>query len=130
MALRTIIKDTTVKIGDTIKVKHQFGEGEKIQTQAFQGILIAIKGRSIGKTFCVRKIAVDSIGVERIWPVACPSILKVEVVKTGDVRRAKLYYLRDRLGKTAVKVKTARKDVVKPAPKKKSSSSKTAKKSS
>lgn len=124
MALKTSIKSTTVKIGDTIKVKHQFGEGEKLQTQTFQGILIAIKGRGVGKTFCVRKIAVDGIGVERIWPVVCPSILKVEVVKTGDVRRAKLYYLRDRVGKTAVKVKTSRKDVIKPVSQKKISHAK------
>lgn len=108
MAISTIIKDTKVKIGDTIKVKHQFMQGEKVQSQSFQGVLIGIKGRGIGKTFTVRKISVDSIGVEKIWPVSSPNLLQVTVVRTGNVRRAKLYYLRDRVGKTALKVKTAK----------------------
>ena len=108
MAITTKIKDTQVKVGDTVKVKHQFIQGDKPQSQTFQGTVISIKGRGIGKTFTVRKIAVDSVGVEKIWPVASPNLLKVTVTKTGNVRRAKLYYLRSRVGKTALKVKTAK----------------------
>jgi len=105
MAINTIIKDTPVKVGDTVKVKHQFTVDDKTQTQTFQGIIIGIQGREIGKTFTVRKISADAIGVEKIWPVHSPNILKVTVVKSGNTRRAKLYYLRGRLGKTALKVK-------------------------
>lgn len=105
MAIKTVIKDTPVKIGDMVKVKHQFTVDDKTQTQTFQGLIIGIQGREIGKTFTVRKIAADSIGVEKIWPVHSPNILKVIVVKAGNTRRAKLYYLRKRIGKTALKVK-------------------------
>jgi large subunit ribosomal protein L19 len=105
MAIKTVIKDTPVKVGDTIKVKHQFTVDDKTQTQTFQGIIIGIQGREIGKTFTVRKISADAIGVEKIWPVHSPNILKVTVVKPGNTRRAKLYYLRNRIGKTALKVK-------------------------
>lgn len=105
MAITTKIKDTQVKVGDTIKVKHQFTVDDKTQTQTFQGIIIGIQGREVGKTFTVRKISADAIGVEKIWPVHSPNILKVTLVKAGHTRRAKLYYLRNRLGKTALKVK-------------------------
>lgn len=105
MAITTKIKDTQVKVGDTVKVKHQFTVDDKTQTQTFQGVIIGIQGREIGKTFTVRKISADAIGVEKIWPVHSPNILKVTVVKAGNTRRAKLYYLRKRIGKTALKVK-------------------------
>jgi len=105
MAIKTVIKETPVKVGDTIKVKHQFTVDDKNQTQTFQGVIIGIQGREVGKTFTVRKIAADAIGVEKIWPVHSPNILKVTVVKAGNTRRAKLYYLRNRIGKTALKVK-------------------------
>jgi len=105
MAIKTVIKDTVVTVGDTVKVKHQFTVDDKTQTQTFQGIIIGIKGRGISKTFTVRKISADAIGVEKIWPVHSPNILKATVVKVGNTRRAKLYYLRNRIGKTALKVK-------------------------
>lgn len=105
MAITTKIKDTQVKVGDTVKVKHQFTVDDKTQTQTFQGVIIGIQGREVGKTFTVRKISAEAIGVEKIWPVHSPNILKVTVVKPGRTRRAKLYYLRTRLGKTALKVK-------------------------
>ena len=107
MAISTKVKDTLVKVGDTVKVKHQFLVNDKPQTQSFQGIVIAIKGRGMGKSFTVRKIAADSIGVEKIWPVSSPNLLKITVVKSGNVHRAKLYYLRSRIGKQALRVKSS-----------------------
>lgn len=91
--------------GDIVKVYQKIKEGEKTRIQIFEGIVLGIRGRKENKSFTVRKIAVGGIGVERIWPVDSPSIEKVMVVKRGDVRRAKLYYLRQRVGKRAIKVK-------------------------
>lgn len=106
MALQTVFDQTTFSVGDTIKVTQKIKEGDKIRTQPFQGIVIAIKGRDENKMFTVRKIATGQIGVERIFPLYSPWIEKIEVVRKGRVRRAKLYYLRQRKGKEAVKVKT------------------------
>ena len=100
-------------------------EGEKIRTQPFEGIVIAIKGRGENKMFTVRKIGADAIGVERIWPDNSPWIEKVVVKKQGRVRRAKLYYLRKRVGKKAKKVKQKRKTEGKPAVKRKNGKKKT-----
>ena len=108
MAISITVKDTKISIGDTVKVKQQFSVDGKPQTQIFEGLVISIKGRNPGTTFTVRKISSDSIGVEKIWPVASPSIIKVTLVKAGDTRRSKLYYLRKRIGKTALKVKTSK----------------------
>lgn len=105
MAIKTKHNQTEFSVGDTIKVKHTFREGDKTLSQTFEGLVIAIKGRQENKTFTVRKISSDAIGVEKIWPVNSPSIEKIEVKKKGRVRRAKLYYLRDRKGKEALKVK-------------------------
>jgi large subunit ribosomal protein L19 len=85
-------------IGDTINVHVRIIEGEKERIQVFQGVLIAERGRSINKTITVRRIVANE-GVERIFPLHSPRIAKFEVVRRGDARRAKLYYLRDRLGK-------------------------------
>lgn len=104
MAISATIKNTLVKVGDTVKVYHQFIADGKTQTQTFQGLVIGIQGRDMGKTFTVRKISVNAIGVEKIWPVHSPNLLKLTVVQSGNTRRAKLYYLRSRLGKTALKV--------------------------
>jgi len=106
MALTAEIKNIQVKVGDTIRVKHRFFQGDKAQSQTFQGVVIRIKGRGAGQTFTVRKISADAIGVEKIWPIHSPNLTKLTVVKTGNVRRAKLYYLRKRIGKTALKVKS------------------------
>lgn len=92
-------------VGDTVKISQTVKEGDKTRTQAFQGIVIAIRGTGEGKNFVVRKMAVGSVGVEKIFPINTPTITGVEIVKKGKVRRAKLYYLRNLLGKKATKVK-------------------------
>ena len=86
--------------GDTVRVRVRVSEGAKERIQAFEGICIARKGGSLNETFTVRKIS-GGVGVERIFPVHSPSIDGIEVVRRGHVRRAKLYYLRARRGKSA-----------------------------
>jgi len=105
MALQTTVKNTSFKVGDTIKVYQKFKVGDKTQTQGFEGLVISIKGRGDNQSFTVRKIASDAIGVEKIWPVKTPNITKIILRKKGTVRRAKLNYLRKRTGKEALKVK-------------------------
>lgn len=92
--------------GDNVKVHVKVIEGNRERVQVFQGTVIARKGDGIRETFTVRKISFG-VGVERIFPVHSPVIEKIERVNRGDVRRAKLYYLRDRVGKAA-KVKEKR----------------------
>ena len=98
-------KGTEIGVGDTVRVHTEVVEGKKTRIQIFEGIVIAIKNRGNGKSFTVRKIGAGSVGVEKIFPVLAPTIKKVEVKRKGKVRRAKLYYLRDRVGKRATKVK-------------------------
>ncbi|MCA9300097.1 MAG: 50S ribosomal protein L19 [Phycisphaerales bacterium] len=86
-------------IGDTLNVHVRIVEGQKERVQVFQGVLIARKGRGIHEMITVRRI-VDNEGVERTWPINSPLISKFEVVRRADARRAKLYYLRDRVGKS------------------------------
>ena len=86
--------------GETVRVHVKVVEGEKERTQVFEGIVIAISGKGNRATFTVRKISYG-IGVERIFPLHSPRVEKVEVVSRGKVRRAKLYYLRERSGKGA-----------------------------
>lgn len=86
-------------IGDTVNVHVRIVEGDKERVQVFQGVLISRKGRGINEMITVRRI-VDNEGVERTWPINTPLISKIEVVRRGDARRAKLYYLRDRVGKS------------------------------
>lgn len=86
-------------IGDTINVHVRIVEGDKERVQVFQGVLIARKGRGINEQISVRRI-VDEIGVERTWPINSPLISQIEVVRRADARRAKLYFLRDRVGKS------------------------------
>lgn len=107
MALKAKHQDADFKVGDTIRVKHQFLSGGKTQSQIFEGVVIAIKGRGAGKSFTVRKIAAGAVGVEKIWPLMSPNLLKVTVKKPGQVRRAKLYYLRQRIGKLALATKAS-----------------------
>ncbi|MBI4824358.1 MAG: 50S ribosomal protein L19 [Nitrospirae bacterium] len=87
-------------VGDTIKVFTKVIEGDKERLQPFEGAVIAKKGGGIRETFMVRKISFG-IGVERIFPLHSPSIDRVEVIKKGSVRRAKLYYLREKKGKAS-----------------------------
>ncbi|APT71462.1 50S ribosomal protein L19 [Thermosipho sp. 1063] len=89
--------------GDTVKVYVKFKEGNKERTQAFEGIVISLRGSGIGKTFTVRRIGANGVGVERIFPLYAPIIQKIEVVRRGKVRRAKLYYLRNIRGKVKIK---------------------------
>lgn len=86
-------------IGDTLNVHCRIVEGQKERIQVFQGVLIARAGRGINEMITVRRI-VDDMGVERIFPIHSPKIAKFEVLRHGDARRSKLYYLRDRVGKS------------------------------
>ena len=88
------------KPGDTVRVHVKIEERGKERIQVFEGVVTRIKGSGTGKTFTVRKVSYG-VGMERIFPFACPSIAKIEVAKRGKVRRAKLYYLRERKGKAA-----------------------------
>jgi len=92
--------------GDTLKVHVKVIEGNRERVQVFQGVVIGRRGDGAGETFTVRKVSFG-VGVERCFPLHSPVIEKIEVVTRGDVRRAKLYYLRDRVGKAA-KVKEKR----------------------
>jgi len=98
---------TPFNVGDTVKVHCRVIEGGKERVQIFQGIVIGKRGSGVNEAFTVRKIAYGE-GVERSFPLHTPKIAKIEVVTRGKVRRAKLNYLRDRVGKEAVTVKTAR----------------------
>lgn len=115
-------------VGDTIRVHYKLIEKEKVagkakkevheqtreRTQVFEGIVIAIKGSEDNTMFTVRKIGVDAVGIERIFPLFSPWIKKLEVKKHGDVRRAKLYYLRGKKGKAASKIDELHKQDLQP----------------
>jgi large subunit ribosomal protein L19 len=103
-SLRTDVPDFAS--GDTLKVHVRVVEGNKQRVQVFQGVVIRRQGGGLQETFTVRKVSYG-VGVERTFPLHSPIIDKIEVVTLGDVRRAKLYYLRDRIGKAA-KVKEKR----------------------
>ena len=87
-------------VGDTVKVRVQIKEGDKSRIQIFEGTVIAKKHGGISETFTVRRVA-HGCGIERVFPLHSPVVDKVEIVRCGKVRRAKLYYLRDRVGKAA-----------------------------
>ncbi|MDE5576974.1 MAG: 50S ribosomal protein L19, partial [Oscillospiraceae bacterium] len=89
-----------VNVGDTVKVHVKIKEGEKYRIQVFEGTVIAKKHGGINETFTVRRVA-HGCGIERVFPVHSPVVDKVELVRSGKVRRSKLYYLRDRVGKAA-----------------------------
>lgn len=105
-ALKVIAQDSVkeevpvVEIGDTVKVHVKIREGEKERIQIFEGTVIARRGSGVSETFTVRRVAYG-VGVERVFPFHSPNVAKVEVVRHGRVRRSKLYYLRDRVGKAA-----------------------------
>ncbi len=105
-ALKLIAQDSikeekpVFKIGDTVKVHVKIREGERERIQIFEGIVIAKRGSGVSETFTVRRISYGT-GIERVFPVNSPNVAKVEVVRSGKVRRSKLYYLRDRVGKAA-----------------------------
>jgi large subunit ribosomal protein L19 len=97
-SLRDDIPD--FRAGDTIKVHVRVIEGNRSRIQVFQGVVIARRGAGVRETYTVRKVSFG-VGVERTFPVHSPIVERIEVVSRGDVRRAKLYYLRDRRGKAA-----------------------------
>ncbi len=96
--IRTDIPD--FRSGDHIKVQVRVIEGDKERIQSFEGDVISLRGEGVNKTFTVRKIS-SGVGVERIFPLYSPKIAKIEILKKGQVRRAKLYYLRNLSGKAA-----------------------------
>lgn len=95
MAISATIKDTPVHVGDIVRVHLKVVEGEKERIQIFEGMILGIRGRGDNRTFTVRKISSGNIGVERIFPLISPWIVKVQVKKPGKVRRAKLYFVHD-----------------------------------
>ncbi len=105
-ALKLIAQDSlkeevpVIEIGDTVKVSVRVREGEKSRIQIFEGTVIARKGSGISETFTVRRVSYG-VGVERVFPIHSPNVAGVQVVRHGRVRRSKLYYLRDRVGKAA-----------------------------
>jgi large subunit ribosomal protein L19 len=101
-------------IGDSVKVHVKIREGDKERVQIFNGIVLARKHGGIHETFTVRRISFGE-GVERVFPVHSPNIAKIEVVRVSEVMRARLYYLRDRVGKSATKVKEVKRAVVEAA---------------
>ncbi|MBE6748526.1 MAG: 50S ribosomal protein L19 [Ruminococcaceae bacterium] len=108
-ALKLIAQDSlkaekpAFSVGDTVKVDVKIREGDRERIQVFEGTVIAINGSGVTETFTVRRVSYG-VGVERVFPVNSPNVADVKVVRYGKVRRAKLYYLRDRVGK-ASKVK-------------------------
>lgn len=105
-ALKTIAADSLKNelpkfgIGDTVKVSVNIREGEKERVQMFEGTVIAKRGIGVAETFTVRRVSYG-VGVERVFPIHSPNVKDVKVVRYGKVRRSKLYYLRDRVGKAA-----------------------------
>ncbi len=102
-----IISESSVKnelpkfnIGDTVRVSVNIKEGERERIQMFEGTVIARRGSGVSETFTVRRVSYG-VGVERVFPIHSPNVKGVEVVRQGKVRRSKLYYLRDRVGKAA-----------------------------
>lgn len=98
--IKPVDRTIEFEIGDTVRVHYRIIEGTRERIQVYEGIVIAIDNKGISKTFTVRKISFD-VGVERIFPVFSPKIAKIEVVRKGKARRAKLYFLRERRGKSA-----------------------------
>jgi len=117
LAEQSLIKDNIpeFKAGDTVNVHYRVREGDKERIQKFEGVVISRRGSGPNETFICRKISAGNIGVERIFLLHSPFIAKIEVKKEGDVRRSKLYYLRDRQGKAARIKEKDRRNRQKPA---------------
>lgn len=98
---------STFKVGDGVRVHLKVKEGDKTRIQVFAGIVIARKGGGIGETFTVRRIA-SGVGVEKVFPVHSPVIEKIEIDRESITMRARMYYMRDRIGKAANQVKEKR----------------------
>jgi len=106
-------ENANFNVGDTVRVHFKIIEGKTERVQIYEGLVLCIKGASVSRTFTVRKTSFN-IGVERVFPMSSPRIQKVEVIRPGKVRRAKLYYIRGKVGKAA-KVKELIKKRVHPA---------------
>ena len=89
-----------VNIGDTVRIHNKIKEGTRERIQMFEGVVISKKNGGISETFTVRRIAYG-VGVEKTFPIHSPNVVKVDIIRSGKVRRAKLYYVRDRVGKAA-----------------------------
>jgi large subunit ribosomal protein L19 len=98
--IKPVDRAINFEIGDTVKVHYRIVEGNKERIQVYEGIVIAIDNKGMSKTFTVRKLSFD-VGVERIFPFFTTRIAKIEVIRKGKARRSKLYYLRERTGKSA-----------------------------
>ena len=98
------ISEFRIKPGDLVRVNSKVKEGNRERIQSFEGIIIAMGGSKESKTFTIRKIASGGVGVERIWPLNSPLIVSIEMKKPSKMKRAKLYYLRGRIGKAAMNV--------------------------
>ena len=94
-------KRPAIKVGDTVKLHLKIKEGEKERVQIFEGFIIAMSGIGLNRTITVRKIS-NGVGVERIVPLHAPTLDKIEIIKRGDVRKAKLYHMRELIGKRAM----------------------------
>ncbi len=88
-------------VGDTVKVSQKIKEGDKERTQIFEGDVISIRNNGVASTFTVRKISANAVSVERVFPYYSPLVEAIQFVRKGKVRRAKLYYMRNRIGKAA-----------------------------
>lgn len=105
-ALKLIAQDSVktempkFEIGDTIRISVNIREGERERIQLFEGTVIARKGSGVSETFTVRRVSYG-VGVERVFPIHSPNVKGIEIIRRGRVRRAKLYFLRDRVGKAA-----------------------------
>lgn len=105
-ALKLIAQDSVktevpeFRVGDTVRVSVNIREGDRERIQMFEGTVIARKSSGVAETFTVRRVAYG-VGVERVFPLHCPNVKDVKVIRHGKVRRAKLYYLRNRVGKAA-----------------------------
>ncbi len=106
MALTLVFKEMKFGVGDTVRIHQRIKDGEKSRLQVFEGMVIGIKNRDMGKSFTVRKIGAQKIGIEQIFPLATPSIEKIEVVRGGleGSRHAKLYYTRDKSNREVEKI--------------------------
>lgn len=99
------------QVGDTVEIAQKIKDGDKERVQLFQGDVIAMHNNGISSTFTVRKIGANAVGVEKIFPYFSPTIDGIKLIKKGSVRRAKLYYVRDRVGKAArIKEKVEKKE--------------------
>ena len=98
--IKPVERKIDFEIGDTVRVHYKIVEGNKERIQVYEGVVIAIDNKGLSKTFTVRKISFE-VGVERIFPLYSTRIAKIETIRKGKVRRAKLYFLRERKGKSA-----------------------------